>query len=236
MRGQLLLSFFLLLIGTRFSCYWPNYTGPYVCDPRQGGTDCPDGWSCINNLCMAPGTQTPDLGPPDASPPDTSPPDIAPEGGCTHQGMLLVMAYGRQLWACQGNFPAGAYASLCDTAAGYHVCGADPHDDYLLMLLDCDSVSGFYLAQINLSVMENQGNMSYSGQCDAPPGAGQLAILGCGTGMEINHLTGGDCHSLNDFLSCPESPDWSCSPQRGLNDVAYTATMNHPGGVLCCSN
>ena len=39
-------------------CYRPTYEGPYSCDPAHASVDCPDGWSCQNGLCTAPGSAT----------------------------------------------------------------------------------------------------------------------------------------------------------------------------------
>ena len=76
------------------SCYRPTYDGPYLCDPNNKGSDCPDGWSCNSGQCLAPG-QTPHQ-----------------NGICSGSGMLLAMARGDQVWACSGSFAQGAAITL----------------------------------------------------------------------------------------------------------------------------
>jgi hypothetical protein len=208
-----------LFVAGLAACYQPSYAGPYICDPKLAGTDCPDGWNCVDRLCVPPGTPMPDM-------------SMRPT--CANQGSLLAMARGGQVWACPGTFAAGAYASVCATLPGSHVCGGELRDDMLLMLLDCDSVTGFYMAQFDVGVARDIGTSMYEAQCDTQPGGGLRAILGCGTMPGVTRLGGPDCHSLHHALLCPANSDWTCTPQASLSDVAHTATTSGPGGVLCC--
>lgn len=209
-----------LFVAGLTSCYQPSYAGPYVCDPKQAGADCPDGWSCVNHVCAPPSAPMPDLG--------TQP-------ACNTEGSLLVMTRGGRVWACPSTFSAGAFPAVCATLPGSHVCGSQPHDDdMLLSLVDCDRLYGFYMAQFNVQVTRNQGSSMYEAECDAPPAGGLRAILGCGSLAGVTRLGGPDCHSLHQALLCPANSDWTCTSQPGLADVAHTGTSSGPGGVLCC--
>ena len=72
-------------------CYRPTYEGPYSCDPAHASVDCPDGWSCQNGLCTAPGSAT------------------VATGACSGAGTLLAMSRGGQVWACEGSFASTRY-------------------------------------------------------------------------------------------------------------------------------
>ena len=212
----------LLLSGGLLRCYNPSYIGPYACDESHGNADCPESFFCQAQLCVPPGTP----------PPDMYQPDLSPAEGCTQQATLLVMAHGARAWACEGSFAPGAFASLCSSAPGMHVCGQEAGDDSLLALIDCDKLTGFYLAQLNISLMQRGSN--YDVRCDAPPGSNGNGILGCGTAAGTFSFNP-DCHALHHALRCTTSGAgiWTCSPQMGLRDVTHYTTAN--GGTLCCS-
>lgn len=200
---------FGFLFALSASCYRPTYDGPYRCDPQNGDSDCPDGWTCSYGLCVAPG-QTP------------------PQNGiCSGPGTLLAMARGEQVWACTGSFAAGTASSLCAAQSDVHVCGPGPHDEALLALVDCDAVQGFYLSLGSLAV-------GPSPICDPPPGPPRV-LLGCGTGPSVVRIPGADCHGLHHSIGCFGSVGWSCDPQKGGPSAAHTYSQSSPGGVLCCS-
>lgn len=207
---------FLLFACAITGCYRPTYSGPYACDPKHGAVDCPEGFRCVDRLCVAPNAA----------------PDLGSNSGCASGGTLLALAHGERAWACSGSFSAGGFASLCSDAPGTHVCGQDPRDDELLKLLDCDQVDGFYLAQLAITVMPNAG--SYDAKCDMPPGAAPRALLGCGIGSSAIHLNAPDCHALHHAILCPASGAWSCSEQAGLMDAAHDGSTDE-AGTLCCT-
>lgn len=208
----------LLFSCTLSSCYRPNYSGPYSCDQRRGSADCPDGFRCVNRLCVSPtgGTGT------------------DPNSACADGGTLLVMARGERAWACPGSFSAGEAGSLCNDTPGTHVCGQDPRDDALLALIDCDKLDGFYVAHSNLALMKNATD--YTAKCDVPPGGGERALLGCGIVAGSVGFSPPDCHALHHAMICPAAGAWSCSAQAGILDAAHDATTGDPGGTLCCSS
>lgn len=191
------------------SCYRPTYDGPYLCDPSNKGSDCPDGWICNSGQCLAPG-QTPHQ-----------------NGICSGSGMLLAMARGDQVWACSGSFAQGAASTLCIDQPGVHVCGAGPHDEALISLIDCDTVQGFFLSLASVSI----GPFPI---CDPGP-AMPHALLGCGTAPSVKSLPGPDCHGLHHALGCFDTSGWSCDPPLGSVSAAHTDSASNPGGVLCCS-
>lgn len=208
----------LLFFCTITCCYRPTYSGPYACDQRRGDADCPDGFRCVNRLCRAPG----------------SGPETDPNSACASGGTLLVMARGDRAWACSGSFAPGEYASLCNNTSNTHVCGQDPRDDALLALIDCDTLSGFYVAHGDVALTKNA--TQYTARCDIPPGGGERALLGCGIGAGSVRFSPPDCRALHHALLCPASGAWSCSAQSGILDAAHEATSDDAGGTLCCSS
>lgn len=212
-RGRMPRTLFWILGGllgiAAVSCYRPTYEGPYLCDPTNKGSDCPDGWSCSAGQCLAPG-QTP------------------PQSGiCAGAGTLLGMARGDQIWACSGSFAAGGAGTLCADLPDVHPCGAGPHDESLVSLVDCDTVKGFFLSQVSLS----PGPFPI---CDPGPGLPRV-LLGCGTAPGVIKIPGPDCHGLHHALGCSDASGWSCDLQKGSSSAAHTESASNPGGVLCCS-
>lgn len=207
----------LLFSCTLSSCYRPNYSGPYACDQRRGDADCPDGFRCMNRLCVAP----------------SGVPATDPNSACASGGTLLVMAHGARAWACPGSFAAGDYESLCSSTPGTHVCGQDLRDDALLALIDCDGLSGFYVAHGSLALVKNATD--YEPKCEAPPGSGERALLGCGIGAGAVRFNSPDCRALHHALLCPASGAWSCSTQDGLLSATHDASSDKSGGTLCCT-
>lgn len=197
------------------ACYRPQYRGPYSCEPSRGSSDCPPGFSCVDRLCVSASSKLSE--------------------GCTSGGTLLVMARGARVFACTGSFAAGDPASLCNRAAGMHVCGSDPRDDDVLPLLDCAGASGFFVVQAPLAVMSSGSGSGFDALCSPPPGPSERAILGCGASAEAVTLNPPGCHSLQHALRCPQSGAWSCSAAGGLLDLAHDASLDAAGGTLCCS-
>ncbi len=196
-------------------CYRPTYEGPYSCDPAHASVDCPDGWSCQNGLCTAPGSAT------------------VATGACSGAGTLLAMSRGGQVWACEGSFASGNYRNLCASRASAHVCGTERSDDSLLGLIDCDALRGFYMSGFSLAL---GGPPPPQPICDGGPSPNQ-AVLGCGSIEGIVRLSGPDCHGLRHAMFCPStSIGWSCDRTRALGSVAHTASDSSPGGTLCCED
>lgn len=226
-----LLSLLFLSAG---SCYQLDQTsGKFYCDHA---TDvCPEGMVCVNQRCVVP-VEGGDLSvamPMDlAAPPDLrAPPDLPAPVDMTMRpdvaGPVCSNVVPGAVVACPGVVTGGRLGVLCQS--GYHPCiAADPRfgGQNVGALSACTNLTGFYAADIDISVKEGKDGF----ECKAA-GDGPRALLGCGSGTGTGNLNmAKDCPNtpLLRVFPCGTQGDWSCT------SVADAANRSGQGGTLCC--
>lgn len=200
------------------ACFNPDYSKITVlctaADPA-----CPDGQVCVDNICVAtPGTpdgQAADLAMADGS----TPADMSIQSGCAKGGGQYVGKGGSLVFACPGTFAMGQARQQC--AAGWSVCTkADT-----VSLTACDSLSGFFVADVPAYWVGNMGNET----CGTALVNQQW--YGCGS-KQTNVRTGKGCQSFQRTLDCVFGSGWTCS--NTMHSLNTTANDTATDGLLCC--
>lgn len=242
-----------LLAGLWCSCYNPDLTAGFAC---RSTSECPEGRSCVDGRCAAPGVEAqPDLTTPAPDPEDLSapppPPDMTsprptdmaspsadmtqpPKKACAGNVVgYQVGAKGKEedVLACVANFAAGKAGDQCPN--NYRLCSDrnNPDMDKLkaMNIAACESVGGFFTADVLAAFRASNGNLV----CQAASIPSPFALPGCGKEDQVTAVTTSECLMFKAGFPCDKQSTWSCGQVYRLSSASHNNNANQ-GGVLCC--
>lgn len=192
-------------------CYSPDLSGvKYTCTASD--PICPDGTTCVNNVCTLPGE--PDPGP-------------MPVAGCSGTGRKVS----ETVFACSGTFAKGGAAALC--SANYAICTKLPDKP---TIESCNKIDGgFFVTEVK--AWRNRFEGPEQAACENNSmGRDRLLFAGCGNPNVSSNISrpmtacqpatlGVDCTTVS-------ASQWECGPDRAASSWVNKVASD---GVLCCA-
>lgn len=197
-------------------------TGPAPLRCSEAKPGCPDGLTCINEMCQDK-TGSDDAASRDLSVGDLSWADMTEVSGCASGQGFKIGAGG--CWGCAGTFDATKKASSLCASGFLPPTNADRISD-----VDCNKVTeGFFFSALWGATWPSFSDLNFSrcGTCTS----GNCGFFGCGTAEGsgvVNPIAA--CSGFRPFIQCRTTNGLTCLRET-LDEVSNSRLTN---GVICC--